>query len=146
MAVVKFYSDTDAHITAKAVENGSIYIAYDTHKMYMDFNGGRFEIGEMPSISWGDIEDVPTDLVYTDDLTSVVADEASERQAADSALQTGLDTKLELDNISGGTGITVTKDEASNSLTIDSTVSGQEEIVYSATEPADPTVKLWIKV
>lgn len=59
MAAVKFYSDTEANIAAKAVEIGAILVAYDTHKVYFDTPGGRFEVGEASGTGGGEaIEEI----------------------------------------------------------------------------------------
>ena len=58
MAAVKFYSDTEANIAAKAVEVGAILVAYDTHKVYFDTPGGRFEVGEATGTGADAVEEI----------------------------------------------------------------------------------------
>ena len=58
MAAVKFYSDTEANISAKAVEVGAILVAYDTHKVYFDTPGGRFEVGEATGTGADAVEEI----------------------------------------------------------------------------------------
>lgn len=121
MALVKFYSDTQAKIASHAIENGALYVATDSGKMYVDINGARHEIGETQPVSWGDIQGKPNNLATTSDVTGAVAAEASARQKQDGLLEDAIDAKLGADDMVAGNNISISHDEASGHVTISGT-------------------------
>ena len=51
MAQIKFYSGLDNSIKSKPIENGAIYLSTDSNKLnkfYVDLNGIRYKIGDIP--------------------------------------------------------------------------------------------------
>ena len=121
MALVKFYSDTQAKIASHAIENGALYVATDSGKMYVDINGVRHEIGETQPVSWGDIQGKPDNLATTSDVSSAVAAEASAREKQDGLLEDAIDTRLGADDLVAGSNIDISHEEASGHVTISAT-------------------------
>lgn len=118
MAQVKFYADLSTNISAKAIENGAMYFATDTHQLFIDLNDSRVTIGT----TWDEVDGKPSTFTPSSHTHSY-AGSASAGGPATSAINDSKSQEIDVTYIKGvtlsGHTVTITKgDNTTSTFTI----------------------------
>ena len=122
MANIKFFRGKKTAIDAQPKQDGSLYIATDTRKIYLDSGSERLEIAPQSA----------TDLsnyVTEDMLADAVAAEAAEREKQDGLLEDLITTKVSPQDIVAGQDIDVQVNPDSGQITISTELPDVSEFI-----------------